>query len=46
MAHFSCRHTRDYIINNTKTLNLNDNIAYFPDGLYSETLVQLPTWVL
>ena len=25
---------------------LNDNIANFPDGLYSETQVQLPTWVL
>ena len=24
-------------INTTKTLNLNDNIANFPDGLYSET---------
>ena len=25
---------------------LNDNIANFPDGFYSETWVQLPTWVL
>ena len=25
---------------------MNDNIANFPDGLYSETQVQLPTRVL
>ena len=34
------------MINTTKTLNLNDNIANFPDGLYSETQVQFPEWVL
>ena len=44
MVHFSCRHTRDCINNTAKTLNLKDNIANFPDGLYSETQVQLPTW--
>ena len=31
-------------MNITKTLN--DNVANFTDGLYSETRVQLPTQVL
>ena len=44
MVHVSHRHTRDCMINITKTLN--DNVANFPDGLYSETQMQLPTWVL
>ena len=44
MVHFSHRHTGDYIINITKTLN--DNVANFPDGLYSQTRMQLPVWVL
>ena len=34
-------YTKDCIINTTKTLNLNDNIANFLDGLYSETQLQL-----
>ena len=46
MVHFGHRHTRDCIINTTKTLNLNDSIANFPDGLCSETQVQLPEQVL
>ena len=44
MVNFSGRHTRDHMISITKTLN--DNVANFPDGLYSENQVQLPTWVL
>ena len=44
VIHFSNRHTRDCMINITKTLN--DNVASFPDGLYSETQVQLPAQVL
>ena len=44
MIHFSCGHTRDFMINITKALN--NNRANFPDGLYSESQVQLPTWVL
>ena len=41
MVHFSSRHTRDCMINITKTLN--DNVANFPDSLYSQTQVKLPT---
>ena len=44
MVHFGHGHTRDCMINITKTLN--DNIANFPDGLYSQTRMQLPIWVL
>ena len=43
MVQFGHRHTRECINNTTKTLNLTDNIANFPDGLYSETQVQLST---
>ena len=46
MVHFSQRHMRDCINNTTKTLNLNDNVANFPDGLYFESQAQLPTLVL
>ena len=42
MVHFSHRHTRDCINNITNTLN--DNIANFPDGLYTQTRMQLPAW--
>ena len=34
MVHFSHRHTEDCMINITETLD--DNVANFPDGLYSE----------
>ena len=44
MVYFSHRHTGDCMINITKTLN--DNVANFPDGLYSETQMQLPTQVV
>ena len=45
MVHIGHIHTRDCIIITTKTLNLNDNIAIFPNCLYSETQVQLSQWV-
>ena len=36
--------TQDTMINRTKTMN--DNVANFSDGLYSQTQLQLPTQVL
>ena len=35
MGHFSHGHTEDCMINITKTQN--DNVANFPDSLYSQT---------
>ena len=31
---------------NNITKTMNDNIANFPDGMYSQTRMQLLTWVL
>ena len=44
MVHFGLRHTGDYINNIAETMN--ENIANFPDGLYSQTRMQLLAWVL
>ena len=44
MVHFGCGHTGDYM--NSITETMNDNIFNFPDGLYSQTIMQLLAWVL
>ena len=44
MVHFGLRHTGDCVNNITETLN--DNIAHFPDALYSQTKMELIAWVL
>ena len=44
MVHFGLRHTGYCKINITETIN--DNMANFPDVLYSQTRKQLLVWVL
>ena len=44
MVHFGFGHTGDCMNNITETMN--NSIANFPDGLYSQTRMQLLAWVL
>ena len=44
VVHFGLGHTGDCMNNITDTIN--DNIANFLDGLYSQTRMQLLAWVL
>ena len=44
MVHSGLRHTGGCMNNITETIN--DNIANIPDGLYSQTRMQLQAWVL
>ena len=44
VVYFSLGYTVDCMNNITKTMN--ENISSFLDGLYTETRMQLPAWVL